>query len=523
MFDKQISNDNNGKSSQENSKISEQEIKCVSKNQFQNSSWHRGHQLKNGEYTIEKKLRMGGFSDIYLAKNKKLQNVVIKKIRKEFQSEEFEKFEENFIKEAINLARCKHHYIVPYKDIFKTPEGWCLVMDYIEGEDLHIWVKDKGRLSEREALCYIRQIGEALKVVHNQGLLHRDVKPRNIIRRANGLEAVLIDLGISRNLQIEQHTPYLTEDFAPIEQHKKRYERGAYTDVYALAATLYYLLSGQAPTPSILRSEEPLIPLHKLNPKISNEVEQAIILGMQIHPKERPQTIEEWLDLLPSDKDTIKSPLSDGKQTERPSETELSVANSQNCPQNLPDIEHIKPTQPPIESSLSHGKQTEPSSETEPSVANNPNSPQTPANIEVLKPIHPSEKNTPKQKNKSKFSNLSAVLTSPFSFLIALAIISYLGTSWINTGFWLVLIVVFISVSFFIAKGRSIKQLFLLFISSVIPTLLIFLFVPTLRTSKLEAWELFNRILIPGLLTLLSSLLGWTVMSLLRHILDKEN
>jgi len=451
--------------------------------QVENNSWQAGHQLKDGEYTIERKLPGGGFNDIYIAKNTKLQDVAIKIIKKEVHSEyEFEKIEENFIKEAINLARCEHHYIVPYKDIFKTSEGWCLVMDYIEGKDLHLWVKENGCLSHTEALRYIRQIGQALKVIHNQGLLHRDVKPRNIIRRANGSEAVLIDLGISRQFstnKIEQHTPLLTENFAPIEQYREKYERGAYTDVYALAATLYYLLTGKAPTPSIARSEEALIPLRELNPEISHEVEKAIILGMQMHPKERPQTIQAWLDLLP--KGTTESSLSHEKRTELISETKPSVANSQNPPLNDLDPEWMKQTQAPI----------------------NP---------------------LPKRYNQRKLlSNIITALTSPVSFLTALAIVSYLGTTLISTGFWLVLIVVLMSVLMFIFKEHRIKQLSLLFISSVMPTLLIFLCVPALRVPKPEQWGLLNLILILGLLSIVSSLLGWALMNLFRQMLAKQS
>lgn len=125
-----------------------------------------------------------------------------------------------------------------------------MVLEYVDGEDLASRVENQGTLPEAEALRYIQHIGEALTAVHNNGLLHRDVKPQNIMVRFGKSEAVLIDFGIARNFvfdQTKKHTEYLTPGFGPIEQYEQLAKRGAYTDVYALAATLYFLLTGEVP------------------------------------------------------------------------------------------------------------------------------------------------------------------------------------------------------------------------------------------------------------------------------------
>ncbi|MGI2902503.1 serine/threonine protein kinase [Tolypothrix sp. VBCCA 56010] len=117
---------------------------------------------------------------------------------------------------------------------------WCMVMEYIDGEDLASLVENQGALSEAQALRYIQQIGEALIVVHNNGLLHRDIKPQNIMLRSGNSQAVLIDFGIAREFSpnlTKTHTQILSDGFAPIEQYDKRAKRGAYSDVYASSAT----------------------------------------------------------------------------------------------------------------------------------------------------------------------------------------------------------------------------------------------------------------------------------------------
>lgn len=269
--------------------------------------WAAGQLLYGGRYAIEAQLGQGGFGITYLARDRKGNLVVIKTLKDEVLTDpEFtqfrEKFQRDFRDEALRLALCRHPHIVQVENCFHEGQLPCIAMEYVEGEELRQRVKKQGALSEPEALLYIRQIGEALTVIHDKGLLHRDVKPHNIMVRKTKLEAVLIDFGIAREFIPDMtltHTQALTHGFAPIEQYAEQAKRGEYTDVYALAGTLYYLLTAKVPTPAPARAAKiSLEPPQQINSSISNRVAWAIVKGMAFEPEERPQSVQDWLKLL---------------------------------------------------------------------------------------------------------------------------------------------------------------------------------------------------------------------------------
>ncbi len=266
-------------------------------------AWVSGQQLQDGKYTIEKELGEGGFGITYRARDNHGNFVVIKTLNDAIQKRtDFAKFQQDFLNEAIKLAKCSHSHIVQIYEVIHENDLWCMVMEYIDGEDLGSFVENQGVLSETEALRYIQQIGSALTVVHDNGLLHRDIKPQNIMLRSGKSEAVLIDFGIAREFTpnlTKTHTKILSDGFAPIEQYDARSKRGAFTDVYALAATLYSVLTGELPTIAPMRAiGTELEEAKKINSSISDRVNQAIIKGMEIKPENRPQSINEWLSLL---------------------------------------------------------------------------------------------------------------------------------------------------------------------------------------------------------------------------------
>jgi serine/threonine protein kinase len=182
-------------------------------------------------------------------------------------------------------------------------ELWCMVMELIDGTNLAEYLEDNGILSEAKALPIIQQVGSALSFVHKQGFTHLDVKPQNVMLRKRGFEAVLIDFGIARQVtapgKLRTNSNSGTECYAPIELLEKRAELGAYTDVYSLAATLYVMLTGELPFPSQFRKQNiALTPPKQFNSEISDRVNAAIIKGMELEPQNRPQSVQEWLDLL---------------------------------------------------------------------------------------------------------------------------------------------------------------------------------------------------------------------------------
>ncbi|MHC5611443.1 MAG: protein kinase domain-containing protein [Nostoc sp.] len=273
--------------------------------------WNAGKSLFGGRYIIQSQLGEGGIGITYLARNQGNQLRVIKTLKEEILNHPAwilhrNKLRQDFRDEAVRLAVCHHPHIVQIETIFDEGNLPCMVMEYIEGEDLGQRLRRIGVLSEAEALLYIRQIGDALTLIHSKGLLHRDLKPRNIMIRIDKSEAVLIDFGIAREFipnMIQRHTVYRTPGFAPPEQYESEAPRGEYIDIYALAATLYNLLTAVIPTSADDRRHHiNLEPPQYFNPKISNKVNQAIMCGMDLESTYRPQSVQEWLDLLGYDR-----------------------------------------------------------------------------------------------------------------------------------------------------------------------------------------------------------------------------
>lgn len=288
-------------------KMSVEEVAQVIRNYGQNCShtsrsWQLGDELKNGKYVIEKELGRGGFGITYLATNHQGKLVVIKILKDELrEKKDFNQLEEDFVNEALKLQKCKHPNIVPLIEVINDG-GWCIVMEYIKGKTLEVFVQERNDyLSTSEALHYIKQIGEALKAVHAERLLHRDVKPQNILIQEDTSTAVLIDFGLALKFDRNSvaNSGGLSHGYASIEQYESIVNWDYYTDVYALAATLYFTLTRTKPTSAKARaSGNELVPAKDLNPKIGKHLSEIIDLGMNLDPAGRPKTIEQWLELL---------------------------------------------------------------------------------------------------------------------------------------------------------------------------------------------------------------------------------
>lgn len=305
------------------------------------SYWKTGKIIQRGRYVIEKVLGTGGSGITYRAKdvvNEKI--VAIKTLNATVQAlPNFAKHQERFIQEAFRLAKCSHTHVIRVNDVCQEDDLWCMVMEYIDGGNLETLVKKQGGFSEVEAIRYIYQIGTALTYIHQQGILHRDVKPANIMRRLQNNEAVLIDFGLARDFiedKTQIHTNSRTEGFAPIEQYQRNAKRGAYTDVYALAATLYYLLTLQIPFPAQFRQQGiNLIPPQQHNPKIGDRTNLAILKGMELLPQHRPQSVKEWLTMLTED---VEITLTQKTKFIPPSGKTLPEKQNHHHPQPLPEI-----------------------------------------------------------------------------------------------------------------------------------------------------------------------------------------
>ncbi|XDE60892.1 serine/threonine protein kinase [Arthrospira platensis BEA 1257B] len=275
--------------------------------------WQNGQKLNNGNYMVDRILGQGRFSVTYLAKEVRTNGyVAIKTLNpdasmlKDLKPSEREKYATKFYDEALKLSQCQHPHIVKVREIFDEAvrEGWfantrypCIVMDYIDGVSLG--QRGEPQLPEKIALGYIQQIGSALISVHQRGLLHRDLKPGNIMIRAGKQEAILIDFGLARSFDHPLTQQITVDGFAPFELYSHLEPKGPWTDVYSLAATLYVLLTGKKPESALDRhdtdSDVHLTPPRLHNPKISQKVNQAIVHAMALIPGDRTQSVPEFL------------------------------------------------------------------------------------------------------------------------------------------------------------------------------------------------------------------------------------
>ena len=275
--------------------------------------------LQGGKYKIERVLGQGGFGITYLATQVGLnRKVAIKEffmreycnrdtntshvtVGSEGSRDVVGKFRSKFVKEAQNIACLKHPYIISIYDVFEENGTAYYVMEYLDRGSLAELVKQRGRLSEADALRYIRQIADALRYIHARNMNHLDVKPGNIlIDETNG--AVLIDFGLSKRYDDEGNqtstTPVgISHGYAPLEQYKKG-GVGTFspaTDIYSLGATLHKLITGITPPDAndILTDGLPSHP-NMMSASVYAAIEQA----MQPNRNKRPQSIEEFLGLL---------------------------------------------------------------------------------------------------------------------------------------------------------------------------------------------------------------------------------
>ncbi len=290
-----------------------------------------GATLQGGKFRIIRVLGQGGFGITYLAEHTLLQKKVA---IKEFFPKQYcdrdsttshvtvgttsnveliSKLKARFIKEARNIARLRHPGIVHIEDVFEENNSAYYVMDYIEGESLQEMVKKGGALSVDQALYYVRQVGNALEYIHSKHMTHFDVKPANIMVRRSDNEPILIDFGLSKQYTDagDATTTGLTgmsRGYSPIELSNP--ERLAtfseQSDVYSLAATLDYLLTGTVPPDAAdLSSGYSTL---EFSPSIPANIADAIRHAMQTNRQLRCPNIRTFLSQLEGSTNTAPTP-----------------------------------------------------------------------------------------------------------------------------------------------------------------------------------------------------------------------
>lgn len=253
-----------------------------------------GERLLDGRYRIIKKLNHGGMGVVYLAEDSRTgfaeRLVAIKK-----NTNVHAQGEQWFIREATMLQKLGSHDALPnLRDFFVGEDGaQYLVMEYIDGVNLKDALNTRNApLTERQALVWLEQVMDALEHLHRHSVLHRDVKPGNIILRHRDKKAVLVDLGLANyHTGDETSTNWGARGYTPPEQYAGHSDVRA--DIYALGATLYALLTNSTPPDSgkLHQKAETLTRPRKLNPAISAQTEKVILRAMQLEPEKRYQQI----------------------------------------------------------------------------------------------------------------------------------------------------------------------------------------------------------------------------------------
>ena len=288
-----------------------------------------GTLLHQGEYRILSVLGQGGFGITYLGLQQGLERrVAIKEffmkdlcnrnegdsqvsVLSEGARQQVDRFRQKFVKEAKTLAALDNPHIIRIYNVFEENGTAYYVMEYIEDGSLKDLVSAHGPLPEAEALGYIRQLADALGYLHRQKILHLDLKPANVLLKG-GQTAVLIDFGISKRYDEEgsqtSSTPAgISRGYAPLEQYNaggvSRFQ--PCTDIYSLGATLYTLLTGEVPPAATDVNNDglPALPSH-----ISTSTARAIEKAMSPRPKDRPQSVEEFMKLLQSVDEEVTKP-----------------------------------------------------------------------------------------------------------------------------------------------------------------------------------------------------------------------
>lgn len=259
-------------------------------------------QTLNNRYRIVKLLGQGGFGAVYRAWDTNLSRPCAVKENLDTSPEA----QRQFSREATVLANLSHPNLPRVTDHFSVPgQGQYLVMDFVDGEDLASKLEIKGPLPIEQALYWIGQVADALTYLHSRTppVLHRDIKPANIRITPAGEstpfgKAMLVDFGLvkiaSPHLKTTAGARAVTPGYAPPEQYGQGItdER---TDLYALGATLYSLLTNQRPTDSLQRiMGKQIPPVGQLNPQVPEQLSKVIARVMSLDPKQRYQSADDF-------------------------------------------------------------------------------------------------------------------------------------------------------------------------------------------------------------------------------------
>ena len=272
-----------------------------------------------GKYIIGKVIGEGGFGITYIGWDEKLElPIAIKeffppKIASRdtttgnntiymFDHADEKSFEEGMrrsVKEARSMSKLgAYEGIVSIRDFFNENKTAYIIMEYVDGETLKEYLKENGKMEPEDVLKVMKPVMKALEQMHRTGMIHRDISPDNIMIRRDG-QVKLIDFGATRVAQEEDEkslTVMLKRGFSPEEQYRSKGHQGPWTDIYALSATMYYMLTGVIPPESMERVlEDKYVSLKEYDIELDTKIADAIDKGLCVLAKNRYQSMSDLI------------------------------------------------------------------------------------------------------------------------------------------------------------------------------------------------------------------------------------
>lgn len=403
--------------------------------------------ILNNKFMVGAALGEGGFGITYIGRDTKLDmKVAIKEYypngyvnrsntispavnsstsgeRKDF----FDTGRERFLREAQILAKFSGSTgIVDVRDFFEENNTAYIVMEYLDGQTLKEYLKNKGTLTPEQTIRLLMPVMESLKKVHTQGLIHRDISPDNIMLVDGHVK--LLDFGAARNVSATANkslSVMLKPGYAPEEQYRSKGNQGPWTDVYALCATMYKCITGITPDDSTQRvfSDELKTP-SALGVNIDPVIEEALLKGLNVMQTDRYQNIDELLNGLKG----INMVVDDDSKTvyggvpaiedEKPTEYRVHGSEDNHFSYNR-DVTLSEPHKEPTEgkqkkSELIKHKESERAEKIEKPISNTPINGGTPSNAPIKR----------SRKDKKKKKRLGIILLPTVLIIVAIVGIS---------------------------------------------------------------------------------------------------
>ncbi len=312
--------------------------------------------LKSKRYRIEKTLGEGGFGITYKGVDCQTQKTIaIKELWPEkavrqgrditwsYNIPPAERKQQllKFQLEAKYQSQCQHPNICQVYDWFEEHNTAYIIMQFISGKTLYQLLQENQSLPEAKIKKYFIEAAQALSVIHENNLLHRDLKPDNILIDTED-KAVIIDFGATKEFiagQTREMSVTLTAGYAPLEQYSYKSKRFPATDIYALCASIYEVVTGQLPEAAVERlnanNADTLIPPRQLAPHLSPLLEKVILTGLNLRVENRFQSAEELIAALQGN---FVSPLhKKARKLVENNQLEAAVFTYEKCFANEPD------------------------------------------------------------------------------------------------------------------------------------------------------------------------------------------